>query len=227
MRCSLYCSHFCCRTRWNDLFGTRATLTRCGCDMSRKRFLVCITGASGAVYGLRTVRALREQGHSVHLVVTRWGAKTLEYETGVTASELAREVERVYDEDDLSAPPASGSFRPDGVVVVPCSMKTLSAVAAGLADNLVVRAADCTLKERRPLILVVREMPYNLVHLRNMVSAAEAGAMVLPASPAFWHRPRTIDDLVDSVVDRILALLNAGSLLNATWGEGGYTLGQE
>lgn len=172
--------------------------------MTAKRILVCITGASGAIYGVRTVRALKTLGHEVHLIVTRWGEKTLEYEAGLSVQGLSAEVDSTYSEVDLAASPASGSFHLDAVVIVPCSMKTLGAIAHGIADNLVVRAADCALKEKRRLVLVVRESPYNLIHVRNMAAVIEAGAVVLPASPAFWHRPETIEDLVDSVVERIL-----------------------
>jgi 4-hydroxy-3-polyprenylbenzoate decarboxylase len=185
--------------------------------MSSKRFLLCITGASGAVYGVRLLRALKSEGHEVHLIVTRWGEKTLSHELGLTKADLAKEADRVYDDDDMAAGPASGSFHLDGMVVVPCTMKTLSGIAHGYADNLVVRAADCSLKERRQLVLVPRETPLNLIHIRNMASVTEAGAIIIPASPAFWHKPETIDDLVDSVIDRIMTHLNASKQTSIEW----------
>lgn len=175
--------------------------------MTKKRILVCITGASGATYGVRLIRRLKELGHEVLLVVSRWGEETLRHETGMQANDLGQEVDRLYREDDLAAGPASGSYHLDAIAIVPCSMKTLAGIAHGYADNLVVRAADCALKERRRLVIVPRETPLNLIHIRNMASVTEAGAIVLPASPAFWHKPETVDALVDSIVDRILTHL--------------------
>lgn len=172
--------------------------------MNKKRVLVCITGASGSIYGLRLVRALKRLGHEVHLIVSKWGADTLQHETGITEEQLGAEVDAVYDENDLSAGPASGSFHLDSMAIVPCSMKTLAGIAHGYADNLVTRAADCFLKERKTLVLVPRETPLNLIHIRNMELVTQAGAIVLPASPAFWHRPDSVEELVDSIVDRIL-----------------------
>jgi 4-hydroxy-3-polyprenylbenzoate decarboxylase len=172
--------------------------------MPPKKVLICMTGASGAIYGVRLLRAIKKEGHEVHLIISEWGAKTLTHETGITPSELAKEVDAVYDEKDLSAGPASGSFLLDAIVIIPCTMKTLAGIAHGYSDNLIVRAADCALKERRRLVIVPRETPLNLIHIRNMALVTRAGAIVIPASPAFWHRPKTIEDLVDSLVDRIL-----------------------
>ncbi|MCF2136818.1 MAG: UbiX family flavin prenyltransferase [Candidatus Thorarchaeota archaeon] len=185
--------------------------------MNNHRYLVCITGASGAIYGVRTIRALKQLGHEVHVIVTKWGARTLQYEMNLSIDDLVKEVDVVYDETDLSAGPASGSFPLDGVVIVPCSMKTLAGVAQGFTDNLVTRAADCAMKERRRLLLVMRETPLNLIHIRNMERVTEAGGIVLPASPAFWHRPRTIEDLVDSVVERVLIHLDAIQTPQNSW----------
>lgn len=171
----------------------------------KKRILVCLTGASGAIYGVRLLRALKENGHEVHLIVSKWGEETLKYETGLTGKELRKEADFIYNETDLAAGPASGSFPIDAMVVVPCTMKTLAGIAHGYADNLIARAADCSLKERRKLIIVPRESPLNLIHIRNMATVTEAGAIVIPASPAFWAKPKTIEELVDSVVERILS----------------------
>ena len=185
--------------------------------MSKKRIFVGITGASGAIYGVRLIKALKNAGHEVHLVVSRWGEETLSHETGESKTSLAKEVHSLYDENDLTAGPASGSFPLDAVIIVPCSMKTLAGVAHGYADNLIARAADCALKERRKLILVPREAPLNLIHIRNMEKVTEAGAIVIPASPAFWHKPTTIDELVDSIVDRILSHLSSTRDSAAVW----------
>jgi len=185
--------------------------------LNKKRVLVGITGASGAIYGVRLIRALKSAGHEVHLVVSKWGAETLRYELGLEVDSLAREVDKIYGEDELTAGPASGSFSLDAVVVIPCSMKTLASIAHGYAENLISRAADCALKERRRLILVPRETPLNLIHIRNMASVTEAGAIVIPASPAFWHRPSNIEELVDSVVDRVLSHLSSRRDSAATW----------
>ena len=176
-----------------------------------------MTGASGAIYGLRLVRALKRLGHEVHLIVSKWGADTLKHETGVTTEELGAEVDKVYDESDLSAGPASGSFHMDSMAIVPCSMKTLAGIAHGYADNLIARAADCCLKERRTVVLVPRETPLNLIHIRNMELVTEAGAIVLPASPAFWHRPDTVEELVDSIVDRILVHMHVLAKTTLEW----------
>lgn len=185
--------------------------------MVKKRILVCITGASGATYGVRTIRMLRKLDHEVHLVVSKWGEETLKHETGLTVKELEKEVDVRYSEDDLYAGPASGSYHLDAVVVIPCSMKTMAAIAHGYADNLIVRAADCSLKERRKLVLVPRETPLNLVHIRNMAAVTEAGAIVLPASPAFWHKPDTVEELVDSIVDRVLTHIGAVEKPSIEW----------
>lgn len=185
--------------------------------MTKKRVLVAITGASGAIYGVRLIRALKSSGNEVHLIVSRWGEETLQYETGLDSKILSDEVDVIYGPDDLAAAPASGSYHLDAMVVIPCSMKTLAGIAHGYADNLVGRAADCSLKERRTLILVPRETPLNLIHIRNMAAVTEAGAIVIPASPAFWHKPESVEDLVDSVVDRVLSHISSPRESAAEW----------
>lgn len=185
--------------------------------MDMKRIFIGITGASGAIYGVRLIEALKAEGHEVHLVISRWGAETLTYETELDVNALTSKVDKVYDENDQTAGPASGSFHLDAVVIIPCSMKTLAGIAHGYADNLITRAADCALKERRKLVLVPRETPLNLIHIRNMETVTQAGAIVIPASPAFWHRPKTIDDLVDSVIDRVLSHISSARESAATW----------
>jgi 4-hydroxy-3-polyprenylbenzoate decarboxylase len=185
--------------------------------MNKKRIFVGMTGASGAIYGVKLIQALKSLGHEVHLVISKWGAETLTYETGLDVKALTAKVDKVYEEDDQAAGPASGSFHLDAVVIIPCSMKTLAGIAHGYADNLISRAADCALKERRKLVLVPRETPLNLIHIRNMETVTLAGAIVIPASPAFWHKPKTIDDLVDSIVDRVLSHISSARDSAATW----------
>lgn len=183
----------------------------------KKRVLVCLTGASGAIYGVRLLRALKSNDHEVHLIISKWGGETLKYETGIDKEDLNKEADFFYDENDLTAGPASGTFPIDSMVIIPCSMKTLAGIAHGYADNLVARAADCTLKERRALILVPRESPLNLIHIRNMVAVTEAGGIVIPASPAFWAKPTTIEELVDSVVERVLTHLGISDKNRTMW----------
>lgn len=185
--------------------------------MSSKKILVCLTGASGSIYGLRLVDALKKLNVEVHLIISKWGSKTLEYETGVGSDTLSAKADFVYDENDLSVGPASGSFHLDAMVIIPCSMKTLAAVASGYADNLISRAADCSLKERRKLILVPRETPLNLIQINNMKLVTEAGAMIFTASPAFWHKPGSIEELVDGLIDRILTHLEVQDKSDIEW----------
>jgi 4-hydroxy-3-polyprenylbenzoate decarboxylase len=163
------------------------------------------------------VKALKELGVEIHLIISKWGSKTLEYETGVGVDAFSEQVNYVYEEDDLTAGPASGSFHHDGMVIIPCSMKTMAAIANGFANNLISRAADCSLKEKRTLILVPREAPLNLIHITNMKKVVEAGAIIFPASPAFWHKPETIEDLVDGLIDRILAHLGVKDKPDIEW----------
>ena len=186
------------------------------------RYLVCIIGASGSVYGIRTMKALIESGHEVHGIVSAWGAKVLEQETGIAftswMTELGLPGKNVYAPDDLGAPPASGSFRFDGTVIVPCSMNTAGAIASGISLNLIQRAAQVALKEGRPLLLVPRETPLSLVALKNLGALAEAGAAILPACPAFYHEPKNMDDLINFVVGKILDRLSIAHNYYISWG---------
>ncbi|HSW27562.1 MAG TPA: UbiX family flavin prenyltransferase [Burkholderiaceae bacterium] len=185
---------------------------------SQRRLLVAITGASGAVYGLRLLQVLGAMpGVQVHAVVSDAGWLTLRHELDVEADALRPLVHTLHDAADLGAGPASGSFRCDGMVVAPCSMRTLAAIAHGLSDNLITRAADVMLKERRRLALMARETPLHLGHLRNMVSVTEMGAIVCPPMPAFYLRPKTLDDLVDASVARVLDLLDVPHTLSQRW----------
>ncbi len=166
--------------------------------------VIGITGATGAVYGIRLLQVLRDAGVSTHLVLSRSGALTVQLETSWTVEEVKGLAAVVHKVGDIGAPVASGSFRHDGMIVAPCSMKTLSGIVHSYADTLVVRAADVTLKERRPLVLVVRETPLHVGHLRLMTQAAEMGAVIFPPVPAFYAQPTTIDELVDATVVRVL-----------------------
>jgi 4-hydroxy-3-polyprenylbenzoate decarboxylase len=180
------------------------------------RYLLCITGASGAAYGLRLMEALASSGAELHLVATDWGRRVILEETGrsLDAHVAALGPEkggalRIHEPADLAAPVSSGSFRLDGAAIAPCSMGTIGALAAGLSANLVQRAGAVALKEGWPLVLVPRESPLSLVSLRNLVALREAGATILPASPGFYGRPETIDDLVDQIAHRVLDRLGA------------------
>lgn len=179
---------------------------------ARKEFVVGVSGASGAPYASRLLEVLATEA-DVHLIVTDQ-ARAIAAREGVTYDDL--DVIR-HRNDDLAASIASGSHRVDGMAVVPCSTKTLASVALGLSASLLARAADVTLKERRPLVLLVREMPLSRIHLRNMLAADEAGAIVMVASPGFYGRPRTIDDLVDMVVGRVLDHLGVAHELGPRW----------
>ena len=189
--------------------------------ISTMRLVVGISGASGAIYGVRALEALRKLRVETHLVVTTAAGKTIRLETGLGTREVERLATRSYGIGDLTSTLASGSYQTDGMLVVPCSMKTLGGIATGYSDNLLLRAADVALKERRPLVLVVREAPLSLIHLENMVSVTRAGAVVLPAMPAFYHQPKTIDELVDQVVGKALDVLGVENSLLKRWGRGG------
>ncbi|MEI5999425.1 UbiX family flavin prenyltransferase [Paraburkholderia bengalensis] len=174
---------------------------------SKPRIVVGISGASGAMIGVRLLAALRRLGtHETHLIVSASGAVTAAQELGLTRSDLEGLADVTHNVRDIGATVASGSFLTAGMVVVPCSMKTLAGIANGFADNLLTRAADVMLKERRRLVLVARETPLNLAHLRNMTLATEMGAIVMPPVPAFYAHPQTIEDVVDHTVGRILDL---------------------
>jgi 4-hydroxy-3-polyprenylbenzoate decarboxylase len=172
------------------------------------RIVVGISGASGVVYGMRLLERLRaKNGVEIHLVLTRSGEKTLFLETGQSAADARKLADFSYSPEDIGARLASGSYPTDAMVVAPCSIHTMSAIAAGISDNLLVRAADIALKERRRLILMVRETPFHLGHLRSMTALAEMGAIIAPPIPGFYTRPQTVMDLVDHSVDRVLDLL--------------------
>ena len=185
---------------------------------SPRRIIVAISGASGAVYGVRLLQMLRETpGIESHLVVSSAGWRNVQEEHGLQRADIEALADHVHDIANIGASIASGSFQCSGMVVAPCSMRTLGAIAHGLSDNLITRAADVQLKERRRLVLMVRESPLSLIHLRNMVSATEAGAIICPPMPAFYLRPQSMDDIVDFSVARALDLLEVPHTLAARW----------
>ena len=168
------------------------------------RLIVGITGATGVIYGVRLLERLRDAGVETHLVISRWGARTLLHETTYSRAQVEALAREVYAPNDLGAAIASGSFPVDGMVIAPCSVKTLGVIAHGCGDGLVHRAADVTLKERRKLLLAVREAPLSAIHLENMLTLARMGAIMMPPMPAFYTRPRTLDDAIDHTVARML-----------------------
>jgi 4-hydroxy-3-polyprenylbenzoate decarboxylase len=199
--------------------------------MPASSYIVAVTGASGALYAVRTLRALLAGGHHVHLVMSKYGRYVLHEELGwapdreligdflarTAGEEVRAGTLEEHGVNDLTQSISSGSSPVGGMVVVPCSAKSLSAIAHGTSSNLIERSADVTLKERRPLVLVVRETPMNLIQLRNMVTVAEAGASVLPAMPAFYQKPQSFDDLGDFIAGRALSLLGLDHELFTRW----------
>ena len=182
-----------------------------------RRLIIGITGASGAVYGVRLLQRARTLGVQTHLVATPAGILNVHHELGLDRATLEALADQAHAPGDIGACIASGSFSTDAMVVAPCSMKTLAAVAHGLGDNLLTRAADVTLKERRRLILMVRETPLNLAHLRNMTFVTEMGGIIFPPLPAFYHRPTSIDELVNDTVERVLSTAGIASAQPQEW----------
>ncbi len=182
-----------------------------------ERLVVGITGASGVIYGIRLLEALQHSPIETHLVLSKAARITLVQETAYKVSQVEALAHANYSPEDIGAAIASGSFATRGMAVIPCSIKSLSAIATSFSHDLLVRAADVTLKEGRPLILVVRETPLHLGHLRLMAQAAEAGAVIMPPLPAFYNHPQTIQDLIDQTVGRVLARLGIQSELLKVW----------
>lgn len=182
-----------------------------------QRLVVGITGATGAVYGVSLLARARALGVKTHLVVTPSGVLNAHHELGLDRRALEALADHAYAPGDVGACLASGSFGTAAMVVAPCSMKTLAAIAHGFADNLLTRAADVTLKERRRLLLMVRETPFNLAHLRNMTAASEMGAVIFPPLPAFYLKPASVDEMVDDSVERVLALLGLHGAAPREW----------
>ena len=169
-----------------------------------KRLIVGISGATGAIYGVRLLQMLQKTGVETHLIVSRWGARTLAHETPYKLDEVQRMATTFYSPDDQGAAVSSGSFLTDGMVLCPCSVRSVAAIAHGHGDNLLHRAADVVLKERRKLVLVVRETPLSDIHLENMLKLSRMGAVIFPPVPAFYAQPQSIDDIVEHTVTRIL-----------------------
>jgi 4-hydroxy-3-polyprenylbenzoate decarboxylase len=195
----------------------------------KKKFIVAITGASGSIYGFHLVSALMKYPVELFVLMSDSGRQVAAHETGFKSGSIAEYLEQTggvfheqatlneTDPADSFAPVASGSFQHHGMVIAPCSMNTLAAVSNGITSNLIHRAADVCLKEKRALILLARETPLSLIHLKNMTRAAEAGATIMPPSPGFYARPKTIDDLVDSIVARVLDHLHIDNRLSVRW----------
>jgi len=188
-------------------------------NKKKRRIVIGITGGSGVIYGIRLLEVLKEVGDGLetHLIISPAGAVTIKAETDYGPNEVEKLAAKVYRFSDIAAPLASGSFNFESMVVIPCSMHTLGAIASGLADNLLVRAAEVALKEKHRLILVPRETPLTLIHLENMVKVAQAGAIVVPAMPAFYERPKSIDDIVNHLVGKTLDLLGIENELFKRW----------
>lgn len=183
-----------------------------------KRLIVAITGASGARYGVRLLELLgATEGIETHLMISDAAALNLHHELDVKRKEIEALAHHVHSVRDIGACVASGSFRADGMVIAPCSMKTLAAVAHGMCDNLITRAADVTLKERRRLVLLVRETPFNLAHLRNMTAVTEMGGIIFPPLPALYQRPQSIDEMIDHTVGRVMDMLGLEQSLAPEW----------
>jgi flavin prenyltransferase len=184
---------------------------------ARNRVIVGITGATGAVYAVRLLQRLQGVGAETHLVVSPAGVLNVHHELGLDRKALEALADHAYNPADIGAAIASGSFATDAMVVAPCSMRTLAAVAHGLSDNLLTRAADVVLKERRRLVLMVRETPFNLAHLRNMTAVTEMGGVIFPPLPALYHLPKSIDEMVDDTIERVLSLLGVAGAAPKSW----------
>lgn len=183
-----------------------------------RKIIVAMTGATGAVFGIKLLTILKEFNDiETHFVYSRWAEQTICLESPYQLQQIKDMADYCYENDNLGAGIASGSFLANGMVIIPCSMKTLSAVAHGYADNLIVRAADVMLKERRTLIVVPRETPLNVIHLTNMLTLARAGGLIVPPMPAFYHQPKTIDEIISHFCGRILDLLGIPNEITRRW----------
>ena len=181
------------------------------------KIIVGITGASGSIYATRLIDVLIEKQCEVHVVATNSGWQVLEYECGVTKTDLKKKVLSVHEVDNIGASIASGSFKTDAMVILQCSMKTLGCIANGISDNLLIRAADVMLKENRPLLIVPRETPLNAIHLENMLKLSKIGVRIIPAAPGFYHKPQKLEDLIDMMVGKICDSLGVEHNLFARW----------
>ena len=182
------------------------------------KFVIGISGASGAIYGIRTLEILKTLGIETHVIVSQWGLKNIEIETGKKLDNISSLCTKLYSNDSLAAPVSSGSFLHSGMIIVPCSMKTLASICNGQDDTLISRAAGVTLKESRRLVVVPRETPLSKIHLTNMLKLAEAGAVILPAMPGFYQKPTSIGDIIDHLVGKILDQFGIDHDLSVRWG---------
>lgn len=185
----------------------------------KRRIIIGISGASGVIYGVEILRLLSDKDIETHLVISEAGKRNIEIETDYRVSEVEKMAHQTYDNKEMDASPASGSFLTHGMVVIPCTVKTLSGIANSFADNLLLRAADVSLKEKRKLVLVVRETPLHKGHIRLMASAADLGAHILPPIPAFYHKPETIEDIIHQTIGKIFDYLGIQHNLFKRWGE--------
>jgi len=183
----------------------------------RKRIVVGISGATGVIYGIRLLEQLKRAGVETHLILTNWASRNIELETNYLPGDVAKMADYCHKENNLASVLASGSFIHNGMVVAPCSMKTLAALAHGFADNLLVRAADVTLKEGRKLVLMPRETPLNAIHLENMLKLAKLGVTIMPPMPSFYNQPVALDDLVNQTIGRVLDTLGLENNLTKRW----------
>jgi len=182
-----------------------------------RRIIVGITGATGTIFGVRLLEMLQDTNVETHLILSRWAARTLVHETSYTVEQVQALATHVHPVTDQGAPISSGSFVTDGMIIVPCTVRTLAAIAHGLSDNLIHRAADVILKERRRLVLAVREAPLSEIHLENMLKLARMGVVIAPPMPAFYGRPRSLDDLVNYTVARLLDQLGVHLDVGNRW----------
>ncbi|MDX9785594.1 MAG: UbiX family flavin prenyltransferase [Desulfobacterales bacterium] len=185
-----------------------------------KRIVIGLSGASGAIYGVRILELLQNTDIETHLIVSTAGRDTIRIETDYTPEAVAAMATRAYDDNDLAAAVSSGSFLTDGMIVAPCTIKSLSGIANSYATNLLVRAADVTLKEKRKLVLLVRETPLHKGHLRLMTMAADMGALILPPVPSFYHKPKTIQHIIDHTIGKVFDYMGIPHELFARWGDG-------
>jgi 4-hydroxy-3-polyprenylbenzoate decarboxylase len=188
-------------------------------EYTKKRIIIGITGASGVIYGIEILKELTKKDLEIHLIISEPGKKNIILETDYSIGEVESMADKVYDNDDLEAPLASGSFLTNGMIVAPCTINTLSGIANSYSGNLLVRAADVTLKEKRKLVLLVRETPLHKGHLRLMSMAADIGAHILPPIPSFYHHPKTIEDIIRPTIGKVFDYFEIEHHLYERWGE--------
>ena len=185
--------------------------------MASKKIIVGMTGASGSIFGLRLLEALNESDIETHVIASKWAQRTMEHETSYTLDNLKNLADVYYGPGDMGAQISSGSYVTEGMVVVPCSARSVAAIASGFGEHLVHRAADVILKERRPLVLVVRETPMNAIHLENLLKLSQMGVTILPPVPAFYNHPKTLDDIINHVVVRVLDQFRIDTSFSGRW----------